>query len=120
MLALTRQLGQSFTINGNIRVTVMEVDGNNIRFTIDGPPQTRVDCPEGLELLFQTSCPEHPDVTVTPDDFRLLLASEDAPTGVYEFRCPGEGHDKWVRKPASEHHVLLIRSRGIEPVITAV
>ena len=37
MLILTRKVGESIRINDNICITVMDVDGRNIRIGIDAP-----------------------------------------------------------------------------------
>ena len=42
MLVLTRKVGESIQINDNVKVTVIEVKGKNIRLGIDAPKTTKV------------------------------------------------------------------------------
>ena len=42
MLVLTRKVGESIQINDDVRVTVIEVKGKNIRLGIDAPKTTKV------------------------------------------------------------------------------
>jgi carbon storage regulator len=43
MLVLSRKIGEQIVINHNIRVTVVEIQGNKIRLGIDAPHDVRVD-----------------------------------------------------------------------------
>jgi carbon storage regulator len=43
MLVLSRRVGEEIVINGNIRVTVVEVQGNRVRLGITAPPRVTVD-----------------------------------------------------------------------------
>ncbi len=43
MLVLTRSVGETIVIDGNIRVTVMGVQGDRVRVGIDAPENVRVD-----------------------------------------------------------------------------
>jgi carbon storage regulator len=42
MLVLTRKVGESIIINGNIKVTVTKVDGGKVRLGIEAPPDVKV------------------------------------------------------------------------------
>jgi carbon storage regulator len=42
MLVLSRRVGEEIVIDGNIRVTVVEVQGNRIRLGITAPPEVAV------------------------------------------------------------------------------
>jgi carbon storage regulator len=42
MLVLSRKVGESIQIAGDIRVTVTEVRGGRVRLSIDAPPSIRV------------------------------------------------------------------------------
>ena len=42
MLVLTRKVGESIKINDDVKVTVIEVKGKNIRIGIDAPKTTKV------------------------------------------------------------------------------
>lgn len=42
MLILTRKIGETIRIAGNIRVTVMEVDGRNVKLGIDAPKEVAI------------------------------------------------------------------------------
>ena len=43
MLVLSRRVGESIVIDGNIRLTVTEVRGERVRLGIEAPPQVVVD-----------------------------------------------------------------------------
>jgi carbon storage regulator len=43
MLVLTRKLGESIVIDGNIRVKVVDVQGQRVRLGIEAPPEITVD-----------------------------------------------------------------------------
>jgi carbon storage regulator len=43
MLVLTRRLGETVVIAGNIQVTVVAVQGNTVRLGITAPPAVAVD-----------------------------------------------------------------------------
>ena len=42
MLVLTRKVGESIQINDDVKITVIEVKGKNIRIGIDAPKTTKV------------------------------------------------------------------------------
>jgi carbon storage regulator len=42
MLVLTRKIGESIKINEDIKVTVIEIKGKNIRIGIEAPKETKV------------------------------------------------------------------------------
>lgn len=42
MLTLTRNVGETIIIDGNIHVTVTEVRGNTVRLSIDAPREIRI------------------------------------------------------------------------------
>jgi len=42
MLVLTRKLGESIAIDDDIRITVVQIKGKQIRLGIDAPRETRV------------------------------------------------------------------------------
>jgi carbon storage regulator len=43
MLVLSRRLGEQIVIGGEIRITVVAVQGNKVRIGITAPPNIRVD-----------------------------------------------------------------------------
>jgi carbon storage regulator len=43
MLVLTRRIGEEIVINGNIRVTVVKVKGDQVRIGIEAPANVPVD-----------------------------------------------------------------------------
>ena len=49
MLVLTRYTGQTIIINENIKVTVLEVQGKQVRLGIDAPKEVEIDCEEIFE-----------------------------------------------------------------------
>jgi carbon storage regulator len=42
MLILTRRVGEVLVINGNIKVTVLSVKGNQVRVGVDAPKEVSV------------------------------------------------------------------------------
>ena len=42
MLVLTRKVGESIQINDDVKITVIEVKGKNIRIGIDAPKTTKI------------------------------------------------------------------------------
>jgi len=42
MLSITRKPNQSFTIGGNITVTVVEINGQQARISIDAPKEIKI------------------------------------------------------------------------------
>jgi carbon storage regulator len=43
MLVLSRKIGESIIIDGNIRVTVVDLGSNKVRLGIDAPEGVRID-----------------------------------------------------------------------------
>jgi carbon storage regulator len=46
MLVLTRRLGETIVIDGQIRVTIVEICGNQILLGVEAPPEIGVDLGE--------------------------------------------------------------------------
>ena len=42
MLVLTRKIGESIKINDDVKITVIEVKGKNIRIGIEAPKETKI------------------------------------------------------------------------------
>ena len=42
MLVLTRKLNESLIINGNIKISVVEVKGRQVRLGIQAPPEVKI------------------------------------------------------------------------------
>jgi carbon storage regulator len=42
MLVLTRRLGESITINDNIKIIVVEIDGNQVKLGIEAPREIEI------------------------------------------------------------------------------
>lgn len=42
MLVLTRKIGESIKINEDVKITVIDVKGKNIRLGIDAPRETKI------------------------------------------------------------------------------
>jgi carbon storage regulator len=42
MLVLTRKIGESIQINEDVKITVIEVKGKNIRLGIEAPKETKI------------------------------------------------------------------------------
>lgn len=51
MLVLTRKLGESIVIGNNVRVTVLELQGKQIRLGIDAPQEVTVHRGEVYERI---------------------------------------------------------------------
>ena len=49
MLVLTRYTGQTIIINNNIKVTVLDVQGKQVRLGIDAPKEVEIDREEIFE-----------------------------------------------------------------------
>ena len=59
MLVLTRKVGESIIIDGNITVTITAVEGNKVRIGVSAPPQVRVDREEIHRARCEFSDHEH-------------------------------------------------------------
>jgi carbon storage regulator len=57
MLILTRRIGESIVIDGNIRLKIVEVKGERVRVGIEAPPQVLVDRQEVHERRQQFAAP---------------------------------------------------------------
>jgi len=42
MILLTRQIGETIIVDGGIKVTVMDIQGNHIKLGIDAPKEMKV------------------------------------------------------------------------------
>jgi hypothetical protein len=54
--------GESVVINGDVRVTILDIDGNEVTLAIDGPEWMEIDG-NGASLLedaVEEWCPMHP------------------------------------------------------------
>ena len=51
MLVLTRKLGESIVIGNNVRVTILEMQGKQIRLGIEAPPEVSVHRGEVYERI---------------------------------------------------------------------
>ncbi len=59
MLVLTRRIGETIVINGDIRLTVNSIKGDKVRLGIAAPEFVRVDRQEIHERRFETAIPAH-------------------------------------------------------------
>lgn len=57
MLILTRRIGESILINDNITVTVMGVQGNQVKLAIDAPRDVAVHREEVAERIRRSEQP---------------------------------------------------------------
>ena len=53
MLVLTRKLGESITIDEDIRITVLALKGNQVKLGIEAPEQTKVHRQEVHERIVE-------------------------------------------------------------------
>ena len=51
MLVLTRKLGESIVIGNNVRITVLEMQGKQVRLGIEAPPKVSVHRGEVYERI---------------------------------------------------------------------
>jgi carbon storage regulator len=65
MLVLTRRIGETIVIDGNIRVTVVSIQGDRIRLGIAAPPAVPVHRQEVQDRRAEFDLPPDP-LTVTP------------------------------------------------------
>ena len=65
MLVLTRKVGESIKINDDVKVTVIEVKGKNIRIGIEAPKTTKV----YREEVFLKIKQENKTASFTPSGF---------------------------------------------------
>lgn len=59
MLVLSRKIGESIQISGDIRVTVTQVRGGRVRLSIEAPNSVRVLRMEVAEDSSGSTVPEH-------------------------------------------------------------
>ena len=57
MLVLARRVGEEIVINGNVRITILETRGGQVRLGITAPPTVPVLCCEILDRRPQSSGP---------------------------------------------------------------
>ena len=71
MLILTRKLGESITIGSDIKITLLEIKGKQIRIGIEAPPDVMVHREEVFKLIqeqnIQAAHSAHHDVQKLPD-----------------------------------------------------
>ena len=65
MLVLSRKLDETIIINGNIRVTVIEIKGNKVRLGIEAPPDVPINRQEIQEAINQSAIAKEPKSTST-------------------------------------------------------
>ncbi len=53
MLVLTRKAGEGIIIGDNIKITVVEVKGGNIRIGIEAPPEMKIHRQEVYDRIIQ-------------------------------------------------------------------
>lgn len=68
MLILSRKLGEAIIINGNIRVTVVEIAGGKVRLGLKGPDDVKFLREEVQDRIVANDNPQPQDeaVTATP------------------------------------------------------
>src|SRR5690349_4006850 len=70
MLVLSRKPNESIVINGNITITLNEIDGNKVRLGIEAPPEVKI---LRGELAGQQA---RPDQARAPS-YRILIVEDD-------------------------------------------
>lgn len=51
MLVLTRKVGQTLTINDNIKITITEISGDKVKIGIDAPKEFRILREELIQIM---------------------------------------------------------------------
>jgi carbon storage regulator len=59
MLVLTRRIGETIVIDGDIRVTIVSVKGDKVRLGVTAPEMVRVDREEVHRRRNELSAPDH-------------------------------------------------------------
>ena len=72
MLVLTRKVGESIQINDDVKITVIEVKGKNIRLGIEAPKTTKI----YREEVFLKIKEENKTAASTPPGFDLEKITE--------------------------------------------
>jgi carbon storage regulator len=70
MLVLTRKLGESIAIDDDIRITVVQIKGKQIRLGIDAPRETVV---HREEVYLAIQAQNKKAVNATPDNVKRLM-----------------------------------------------
>lgn len=69
MLVLTRKLGESITIDDNIKIRIEKIRGKQVRLGIDAPKETRI----YREEVYQAIKQQNQDASQTgPDSTRAI------------------------------------------------
>lgn len=69
MLVLTRKLGESITIDDNIKIRIEKIRGKQVRLGIDAPKETRI----YREEVYQAIKQQNQDASqVRPDSTRAI------------------------------------------------
>jgi carbon storage regulator len=89
MLVLSRRLGEQIVIGGEIRITVVAVQGNKVRIGITAPPDIRVDREEISQRLQGRTCVRGPSMLAakSPRGFDNLKNNLPDPRRVLPLRA---------------------------------
>ena len=71
MLVLTRKLGESIAIDDDIRITVVQIKGKQIRLGIDAPKETIV---HREEVYLAIQAQNKKAANATPDNVKRLMS----------------------------------------------
>lgn len=80
MLVLTRRVGEEIVIDGNIRITVVLVQGDKIRLGVTAPPYVRVDRQEVHERRTELTAEPQPRHVVKAPAETFLQSDSPKPS----------------------------------------
>ena len=75
MLVLTRKPGQSVFIGDDIRITLMEIRGNQVRVGVDAPPAVRIYREEIYQQILEENKTAAQHTAAIPADLSSVTAA---------------------------------------------
>src|SRR6266850_2501909 len=108
MLVLTRRIGEQLVIDGNIRVTVVAVNGDKVRLGTSAPPSVTVDRSELHERrgAFAYQCDWSQPAPAAPVDVFLESLAADLTEVAYRVALRHGMGDQWIKLQLDLWHAL--------------